>query len=106
MEFMDKLAKVPLRYQPGERWMYSLSTDVCGALVEKISGQRFDKYLQEAIFEPLGMKDTAFFVRAGQGRPLRRQLPARRRQEPAADRRPGDQRLPQRADASSPAAAA
>src|SRR5579872_174064 len=39
MQFMDKLAKVPLRYQPGERWMYSLSTDVCGALVEKISGQ-------------------------------------------------------------------
>ncbi|MGH6957689.1 MAG: serine hydrolase domain-containing protein, partial [Caulobacteraceae bacterium] len=62
MEFMDKLAKVPLRYQPGERWMYSLSTDVCGALVEKISGQRFDKYLKETIFDPLGMKDTAFVV--------------------------------------------
>ena len=62
MQFMDKLAKVPLRYQPGERWMYSLSTDVCGALVEKISGQRFDKYLQEHIFGPLGMKDTSFAV--------------------------------------------
>jgi CubicO group peptidase (beta-lactamase class C family) len=62
MEFMDKLAQVPLRYQPGERWMYSLSTDVCGALVEKISGQRFDRYLAETIFEPLGMRDTAFFV--------------------------------------------
>jgi CubicO group peptidase (beta-lactamase class C family) len=62
MEFMDKLAQVPLRYQPGERWMYSLSTDVCGALVEKISGQRFDKYLQETIFDPLGMKDTSFMV--------------------------------------------
>jgi len=62
MEFMDKLAKVPLLYQPGEKWMYSLSTDVCGALVEKISGQRFDRYLSETIFEPLGMKDTAFFV--------------------------------------------
>ncbi|MGH7009991.1 MAG: serine hydrolase domain-containing protein [Caulobacteraceae bacterium] len=61
-EFMEKLAKVPLLYQPGERWMYSLSTDVCGALVEKISGERFDHYLAEAIFEPLGMKDTAFFV--------------------------------------------
>jgi CubicO group peptidase (beta-lactamase class C family) len=64
MEFMDKLAKVPLLYQPGERWMYSLSTDVCGALVEKISGKRFDRYLQEAIFEPLGMKDTSFHVTA------------------------------------------
>ena len=61
-EFMDKLAKVPLLYQPGERWMYSLSTDVCGALVEKISGVRFDKYLQETIFGPLGMTDTGFAV--------------------------------------------
>ncbi len=61
-DFMGKLAQVPLLYQPGERWMYSLSTDVCGALVEAISGQRFDKYLQDAIFDPLGMKDTAFFV--------------------------------------------
>ena len=65
MEFMDKLAKVPLRYQPGERWMYSLSTDVCGALVEKISGQRFDRYLQEHVFDPLGMKDTSFVVAPG-----------------------------------------
>ncbi len=64
MGFMDKLAKVPLLYHPGERWMYSLATDVCGALVEKISGQRFDRYLRETIFEPLGMKDTAFFVAA------------------------------------------
>jgi CubicO group peptidase (beta-lactamase class C family) len=64
MEFMDKLARVPLLYQPGERWMYSLSTDVCGALVEKISGQRFDHYLKETLFDPLGMKDTAFNVPA------------------------------------------
>jgi CubicO group peptidase (beta-lactamase class C family) len=62
MDFMDKLARVPLRYQPGERWMYSLSTDVCGALVEKISGQRFDAYLAEHVFGPLGMKDTSFVV--------------------------------------------
>jgi CubicO group peptidase (beta-lactamase class C family) len=65
MEFMDKLAKVPLRYQPGDRWMYSLSTDVCGALVEKISGVRFDRYLQDTIFDPLGMKDTSFVVAPG-----------------------------------------
>ncbi len=62
MDFMEKLAQVPLRYQPGERWMYSLSTDVCGALVEKISGQSFDRYLEEHIFGPLGMVDTAFQV--------------------------------------------
>ena len=61
-EMIDNMAKVPLRYQPGERWLYSLSTDVCGALVEAISGKRFDKYLQDEIFEPLGMKDTSFWV--------------------------------------------
>ncbi|MFL5296332.1 MAG: serine hydrolase domain-containing protein [Phenylobacterium sp.] len=60
--FLDKLSQVPLRYQPGTQWMYSLATDVCGALVEVISGKPFDQYLKEEIFEPLGMKDTAFFV--------------------------------------------
>jgi CubicO group peptidase (beta-lactamase class C family) len=61
-DFAMKLAKVPLRYQPGERWMYSLSTDVCGYLVERISGQRFDHYLAEHIFGPLKMADTGFVV--------------------------------------------
>ena len=61
-DFAMKLAKTPLRYQPGERWMYSLSTDVCGYLVERISGKRFDDYLREVIFEPLGMVDTSFVV--------------------------------------------
>jgi CubicO group peptidase (beta-lactamase class C family) len=60
--FAKKLAGVPLRYAPGERWMYSLSTDVCGYLVETISGKRFDQYLQETIFDPLDMKDTSFMV--------------------------------------------
>ena len=61
-EFLDKLGQVPLRYQPGTAWMYSLATDVCGALVEVISGAPFAQYLQDNIFGPLGMKDTAFFV--------------------------------------------
>jgi CubicO group peptidase (beta-lactamase class C family) len=60
--FMDKLGQVPLRYQPGTAWMYSLATDVCGALVELISGKPFAQYLDEVIFQPLGMKDTAFQV--------------------------------------------
>jgi len=60
--FLTKLGQVPLCFQPGERFMYSLSTDVCGALVERLSGQRFDRYLQTHIFEPLGMQDTAFYV--------------------------------------------
>jgi len=60
--FVEKLARVPLRYDPGERWMYSYSTDVCGYLVEAISGRPFDEYLRETIFEPLAMVDTAFSV--------------------------------------------
>jgi CubicO group peptidase (beta-lactamase class C family) len=61
-EFMDKLSQVPLRYQPGTAWMYSLATDVCGALVEIISGKPLAQYFADEIFEPLGMKDTAFSV--------------------------------------------
>jgi CubicO group peptidase (beta-lactamase class C family) len=61
-DFMEKLSQVPLRYHPGEAWMYSLATDVCGALVELISGKPFAQYLDEVIFQPLGMKDTAFQV--------------------------------------------
>ena len=61
-EFMDKLSQVPLRYQPGTAWMYSLATDVCGALVEIISGKPLAQYLEEVIFQPLGMVDTAFWV--------------------------------------------
>jgi len=60
--FVEKLAQVPLRYQPGEQWLYSLATDVCGYLVETLSGLPFDEYLQEYIFGPLGMTDTAFHV--------------------------------------------
>jgi len=64
MEFMDKLSQVPLRYQPGQAWMYSLATDVCGALVEIISGKPLAQYLQDVIFGPLSMVDTAFYVAA------------------------------------------
>jgi CubicO group peptidase (beta-lactamase class C family) len=60
--FLEKMGQVPLRYQPGTAWMYSLATDVCGALVEVISGKPFAQYLDEVIFQPLGMKDTAFQV--------------------------------------------
>jgi CubicO group peptidase (beta-lactamase class C family) len=63
-DFVERLSRVPLRYDPGENWMYSYSTDVCGYLVEALSGMRFDRYLEENIFRPLGMVDTAFFVPA------------------------------------------
>ena len=64
-EFMDKLSQVPLRFQPGTAYMYSLATDVCGALVELISGVSFAHYLQDNILGPLGMVDTSFQVAAG-----------------------------------------
>jgi CubicO group peptidase (beta-lactamase class C family) len=61
-DFAAKVARVPLLYQPGEGWMYSVASDVCGALVESMSGQRFDQFLDERIFGPLGMRDTGFSV--------------------------------------------
>ena len=57
------LADRPLRFHPGTRWFYSVSTDVCARLVEVISGERFDDYLRHNVFDPLGMKDTGFSVR-------------------------------------------
>ena len=60
--FVHKLGQVPLRYSPGEAWLYSYSTDVCGYLVQAISGTSFDEYLQTEIFGPLGMTDTGFTV--------------------------------------------
>lgn len=59
---VDKLAKIPLLLQPGEKWQYSVSVDVQGYLVEKLSGQPFPEFLKQRIFDPLGMKDTAFYV--------------------------------------------
>ncbi len=59
---VDHYAGYPLEFHPGTRWLYSVSTDVCGRLVEIISGRRFDDYLRETIFEPLGMADTSFVV--------------------------------------------
>jgi CubicO group peptidase (beta-lactamase class C family) len=59
---IDKLAKVPLQSQPGTRWSYSIAVDVQGYLVEKLSGMKFDEFLRTRLFEPLGMRDTAFYV--------------------------------------------
>lgn len=60
--FADTLAQVPLRFEPGSKWCYSLATDVCGCLVEFISGQPFADFLRERLFEPLGMQDTSFVI--------------------------------------------
>lgn len=59
---VSKLAKIPLQYQPGTRWHYSVSTDVLGRLIEVVSGQGFDEYLAQHIFTPLNMVDTSFMV--------------------------------------------
>jgi len=61
-EFVDKLAKAPLLYQPGTVWDYSLSVDVLGLIVEAISGKPLAAFLEERIWKPLGMVDTAFSV--------------------------------------------
>jgi|TARA_B110000483_G_C18194234_1_gene542274 CubicO group peptidase (beta-lactamase class C family) len=61
-ESIPKLGGIPLSYQPGTQWVYSISVDVQGYLVEVLSGQTFDVFLKERLFDPLGMIDTAFFV--------------------------------------------
>ena len=61
-QFAEKLAQVPLLYEPGSRWSYSLATDVCGHLIEVISGQPLEEFLIERLFDPLEMPDTRFSV--------------------------------------------
>ncbi|CAG9167959.1 hypothetical protein LMG23992_00969 [Cupriavidus laharis] len=61
-EMIEKLATLPLEFSPGEAWNYSVSTDVLGYLVGKVSGMPFETFLKERIFDPLGMVDTAFHV--------------------------------------------
>ena len=58
----ERLADVPLAFQPGEDWVYGISIDVLGRVIEVASGRSLDKFLKQRIFKPLGMKDTGFFV--------------------------------------------
>lgn len=60
-EFAEKLGRVPLACHPGDRWLYGVSVDVQAFLVERISGQPFDQYVQEHLFAPLGMKGTGYY---------------------------------------------
>jgi CubicO group peptidase (beta-lactamase class C family) len=59
---VKKLASLPLLFQPGDAWEYSLSDDVLGYLVERVSGMSLDRFLEDRIFKPLGMKDSYFFL--------------------------------------------
>lgn len=61
-ENIKKLGKLPLFHQPGEKWTYGLNTDVLGYLIEVISGMSLDTYFKKMIFEPLGMRDTYFYL--------------------------------------------
>ena len=61
-DFAAKLAQLPLKFDPGAKWHYSVAVDVTGLIVQRISGQPFDEYLDEHIFQPLGMVDTSFAV--------------------------------------------
>ena len=61
-EWMRRLGTLPLMHQPGERWMYNTGADVLTVLVARASGRPFEAFLRERLFEPLGMKDTAFHV--------------------------------------------
>jgi CubicO group peptidase (beta-lactamase class C family) len=63
-EMAKRLAKLPLTSQPGDKWQYGMNMDVLGYLIEKISGQSFDAFLNEKIFVPLGMTDTYFYLPA------------------------------------------
>ncbi|MBQ13567.1 MAG: serine hydrolase [Gammaproteobacteria bacterium] len=72
-ESIPALGNIPLDYQPGTQWVYSISVDVQGYLVEKLSGKTFDVFLQERLFDPLSMVDTGFYVKSDNASRLSRQ---------------------------------
>ncbi len=61
-EFINRLAEVPLAFQPGDHFMYGLNMDVLGRVIEVVSGEKLNDYFRKHIFEPLGMKDTYFYL--------------------------------------------
>jgi len=61
-QVVKRLAKLPLAHDPGAAFTYGLNTDVCGYLIEILSGMKLDEYFQKMIFEPLGMKDSYFYL--------------------------------------------
>ena len=64
-EVVDALCQAPLKFQPGSRWNYGVSTDVLGRLIEVVSGQPLDEFFEQHIFAPLAMQDTGFTVKPG-----------------------------------------
>ena len=64
LEYMDRIAKIPLVFQPGDHWLYGLSADILGAVIQVVSGKTYGQFLKDEIFDPLGMVDTGFYVPA------------------------------------------
>ena len=62
IDFAERMGRCPLLFQPGSHWAYGTGADIMGAVIEKISGTPFGEFLKKEIFDPLGMKDTAFYV--------------------------------------------
>lgn len=63
-DLIAKVADIPLLFEPGERWSYSISVDIQGYIVQRLSGMRFGDFLEQKVFAPLAMSDTRFFVKA------------------------------------------
>jgi CubicO group peptidase (beta-lactamase class C family) len=74
-EFLDRLSSVPLLYQPGTVWDYGFGLDVLGLIVESLSEQALDRYLQEQVWKPLGMVDTHFLIPADKAERYAKALP-------------------------------
>ena len=80
-EQVERLSKIPLLYQPGTAWEYSLASDLLGRVIEAASGKRLGDFLSERIFKPLKMNDTAFWVTEANKGAWRK--PSRRMRSPA-----------------------
>ncbi len=63
-DLIAKVSEIPLLFEPGERWSYSISVDIQGYIVQRLSGMRFGDFLEQNVFAPLAMSDTRFFVKA------------------------------------------
>src|SRR6185503_18166320 len=61
-QMAERYAKVPLWFNPGEKWAYGVSVDFQALVVERISGQPFDQYVRQHVLDPLGMRETRYFV--------------------------------------------
>jgi CubicO group peptidase (beta-lactamase class C family) len=95
-QFIERLASLPLHYQPGTAWDYSFGLDVLGLAIEAVTKQPLSRFLGERLFAPLGMVDTEFVLTAGKARRIARALPA----EPETDSRQvvQDRRQPRKFD--------